>query len=115
MSVLELSERERTLLVRGLHEWGGPCAMTDDLARAIAFASADDFYAQRSRLVAALRAGEPLTTDDWHRVIAAVEIVFISDIVGSGRDWEITTELSDEETLRLIRGIQDELRGRRRR
>jgi hypothetical protein len=112
---LDLSEREREVLVSGLHEWGGPCSMTDDLARAIAFPSADDFYTDRGRLLLALREGEPLSDDDWHRVIAATEIAFISDVVGSGRDWSICTGFRDDETLALIRGIQDELRGCRRR
>jgi hypothetical protein len=34
------------------------------------------------------------------------EIVFASDLIGSGWDWQSTVGLGDGETIALIRGIQ---------
>jgi hypothetical protein len=47
-----------------------------------------------------------MTQRDWVRVVLATEIVFISDVIGSGHDWRHTTGLQDDETLRLLRSIQ---------
>jgi hypothetical protein len=37
--------------------------------------------------------------------------VFASDVIGSGSDWSATTGLSDERTIRLLRGVQGKLIG----
>jgi hypothetical protein len=58
------------------------------------------------RLREALDRSEPLTRSDWRRTLLATEIVFASDVVGAGWDWSITTGLSDEETIRLLRAVQ---------
>ncbi len=39
----------------------------------------------------------------------STEVVFASDVVGSGLDWPITTGITDEETIRLLRGLQRKL------
>jgi hypothetical protein len=44
----------------------------------------------------------PLTQVDWARVLLATEIVFVSDLMGSGVEWPTTTGLSDESTIRTI-------------
>lgn len=43
---------------------------------------------------------------DWVRTLLATEIVFASDVVGSGLDWPITSGLPDEETMHLLRSVQ---------
>jgi hypothetical protein len=58
------------------------------------------------RLMAAVDAQDPLTPADWRRVLLATEVVFASDVVGSGLDWSITTGLPDAETIGLLRQIQ---------
>jgi hypothetical protein len=50
-----------------------------------------------------------LTADDWRRVLLAVEVVFVSDVVGSGLDWRFTTGFSDAETIGVVRGLQRKL------
>jgi hypothetical protein len=50
-----------------------------------------------------------MTADDWRRVLLSVEIVFASDVVGSGLDWRITSGISDEESVGLLRGLQRKL------
>ncbi|MEU1542912.1 hypothetical protein [Actinacidiphila glaucinigra] len=38
-----------------------------------------------------------------------MEIVFVSDLAGSGVEWPTTTGLSDEATIRVLRAIQRKL------
>jgi hypothetical protein len=58
------------------------------------------------RLSQSIRAGQPLSRKDWRRALVATEVVFASDVFGSGVDWSITTGLSDEETIRILRSLQ---------
>jgi hypothetical protein len=59
-----------------------------------------------SRVQAALAGGEPLSPIDWLRTLLATEIVFASDVVGSGIDWSSTTGLTDEHTIQVLRTVQ---------
>ena len=61
---------------------------------------ADDLLVRRS-----------LSMSDWRRALLATEIVFISDVLGSGIDWSITTGMDDVETLRMLRSVQRKLGG----
>lgn len=51
-------------------------------------------------------AGTPLSRTDWTRALLATEIVFMSNVIGSGWDWQTTTGFGDEETLRMLRSLQ---------
>lgn len=91
----------------GLNEWRGPARCTDELAVAMGFAGYDDFHEQiEQRLLPLLRAEEYLTRLDWWRTLLATEIVFASDLVGSGSDWPDTVGMSDDDTIRLLRSVQ---------
>ncbi|MEU6191716.1 hypothetical protein [Nocardia sp. NPDC047038] len=103
---IDLSEGEREVLSRGLNEWGGPARCTEKLAVAMGFQSVADLFEQKRRLYSALASNEPLSAQDWRRTLVATEIVFASDTFGSGIDWETTTGLSDEETIRVLRRLQ---------
>ncbi|MFI5589995.1 hypothetical protein ACIA5G_33445 [Amycolatopsis sp. NPDC051758] len=70
-----------------LLEWGGPARCSDELAVGMGFAGLDDLIDQCERLRAALRAGSPLAPVDWARVLVAAEIVFVSDLAGTGCEW----------------------------
>lgn len=102
----ELNEEERFVLRCGIVEWGGPAQCTEELAVAMGFASVHDLFANTGRLVDAIEGGQPLSRTDWFRVVLATEIVFASDLVGSGMDWNATTGLSDVDTIRLLRAVQ---------
>lgn len=39
----------------------------------------------------------------------AIEIVFVSDVVGSGLDWRFTSGLSDAKTIEILRSLQRKL------
>ncbi|WP_238603822.1 hypothetical protein [Amycolatopsis sp. Poz14] len=112
---IELADEEREVLRRGLNEWRGPAHCTEALAVAMGFRNVADLHEEGNRLHAALTAGDPLSTRDWRRVLVATEIVFASDVFGSGCDWSITTGYSDEDTIKILRRLQRtiarELRG----
>lgn len=103
---IEMGEVERRVLARGLAEWGGPARCTEALAVVMGFGSVDDLLVQLQRLGAALSRAEPLRREDWRRALIATEIVFASDVFGSGLDWSTTTGLSDELTINTLRALQ---------
>lgn len=70
------------------------------------FQNMADLFEQGRRLRSALAGGEPLNAEDWRRTVVASEIVFASDVFGSGVEWSITTGLSDEETIKILRRLQ---------
>ena len=106
MVTVNLAGNERDVLRLGLGEWGGPASPTDALAVAMGFRDLSDFDAERRRLRRTLLDEQPLSTQDWRRVLVATEIVFISDVYGAGSDWSITTGLTDEETIVILRRCQ---------
>ena len=103
---VEFSDIEREMLRAAMLEWGGPAHPTELLVKAMGFGSLSNFPEEVARLRAALQHHDPLTRQDWNRVLFAAEVVFVSDVVGSGLDWSITTGYSDVETIALIRSVQ---------
>jgi len=103
---LTLTDREVEVLRCGLVEWGGPARVTQELAVAMGFRDQADLFREGDRLIEALQGRHPMSPLDWARVILATEIVFASNLVGSGRDWAIATGISDAETLASLREIQ---------
>ncbi|MEU9377175.1 hypothetical protein AB0D94_25830 [Streptomyces sp. NPDC048255] len=104
-----LADDEIRLIQRALAEWGGPARCSDHLAVGIGFTDRRDLLDQCNRLRNALACDVPLTQTDWARVLLATEIVFVSDLMGSGVEWSTTTGLSDESTIRALRKIQRKL------
>jgi hypothetical protein len=101
-----LTDDERFLLERGLVEWGGPARCTEAMAVAIGFDSVADLLATGYRIADDLMKGRPLTRRDWTRALLATEVVFASDVLGSGHDWEATTGLDDASTIAVLRNVQ---------
>jgi hypothetical protein len=101
-----LDDSERRLLRWGLADWGGPARCTEEMAVAMGFRSIDDLFMEGDRLSATLERAEAMTRFDWCRVLLATEIVFASNLVGSGWDWSITSGVSDAESLVTLRRIQ---------
>ncbi|MFF7211819.1 hypothetical protein ACFZAU_15010 [Streptomyces sp. NPDC008238] len=104
-----LASGEIRLLRRALLEWGGPARCSDQLAVGMGFADAQDLLDQCFVLRDALGNDVPLRPVDWARTLLAVEIVFVSDLAGSGVEWPTTTGFSDEATIRVLRAIQRKL------
>ncbi|QKE86072.1 hypothetical protein HL663_12370 [Arthrobacter sp. NEB 688] len=101
-----LSDDERALLRFGLSEWGGPADCTEEFAVAMGFDNVADLFASGTRIGEAIAAGVPLSRTDWTRALLATEVVFASDVIGSGGDWQITTGFGDEATLGMLRSLQ---------
>lgn len=97
------------LLRRALGEWGGPACCSDQLAVGMGFSGVHDLLGQTRRLRSALADDVPLRAADWARTLLASEIVFASDLAGSGVEWQTTTGRSDEATIRTLRSIQRKL------
>lgn len=104
-----LAEDETELLRRALLEWGGPARCGDQLAVGMGFESERDLLDQCVRLRRALADDTPLAPVDWARILLAVEVVFISDLVGTGTEWSTTTGRGDEATIKTLRSIQRKL------
>ncbi|WP_257574075.1 hypothetical protein [Streptomyces sp. JJ66] len=104
-----LKQDEIEMLRRALLEWGGPARCSDQLAVGMGFAGWEDLLGRCGELRRALEEGVPLPPADWARVLLATEIVFISDLAGSGLEWSTTTGLEDESTLQTLRSIQRKL------
>jgi hypothetical protein len=73
------------------------------------FAGVEDLEVQARRLREALKDSIPLAAADWTRALAATEVAFASNVLGSGLDWSSTVGLSDETTIRLLRQLQRKL------
>ncbi|WP_307815245.1 hypothetical protein [Streptomyces sp. I4(2020)] len=104
-----LAQDEVRLLQRALDEWGGPARCSDELAFGMGFVDARDLLDQCRILSRALGDDDPIKPVDWARTLLAAEIVFVSDLVGSGVEWQTTTGLTDEATLPILRAIQRKL------
>ncbi len=106
---VHLNADEREVLRAGLLDWGGPARPTDAFATAMGFTDAASLSSEARELWQQIDRSSSLTTEDWRRVLLAVEIIFVSDVVGSGLDWRFTTGFSDAETIGIIRGLQRKL------
>lgn len=105
-----LTDDERHLLQRGLHEWLGPARPSDALAQLLGLDGAAGFTGHCKELYAALETGRPLLPTHWAFALVATEIAYTSDLLGSGVDWMTTTGIRDAETVAILRPLQRKLR-----
>ncbi|QIK62860.1 hypothetical protein G7068_06340 [Leucobacter viscericola] len=96
------------MLRQGVIQWGGPARCTDDVARVIGYSSSREFYEDQDRLVDLVSSQKCIEDLDFRRLVLATEIVFVSDLLGAGVEWETVSGLSDEETLTMLREMQRE-------
>ena len=106
---VHLSDDERHMLVTGLNDWGGPAHGTDSLAVAMGFAGLQDLHRETSRILARIQAGQPLTIRDWSRTLFATELIFASELLGTGSEWTVIQGGDDGEWMRVLRGLQAKL------
>lgn len=104
-----LTQEERAFLRAALLDWGGPARPTEDIARAMGFGGAESMSEEAWTLWKRLESGEGLSLADWRRTLLAVELIFASDVVGSGLDWPITSGYSDVQSITILRGLQRKL------
>ncbi|MGW6280318.1 hypothetical protein [Kribbella sp. NPDC055071] len=106
---VEFDDQELRFLRAALLDWGGPAAPTDEISVAMGFTNARLLASEAWALWKRIEAGEGLSLADWRRTLLAVEIVFVSDVVGSGLDWRLTSGVSDEESIDILRRVQRKL------
>ena len=94
------------MLRAALLEWIGPAKPTEQLANAMGFQGLAGLSRDVMALREALQEGAPLSREDWQRILLATEIVFASDVVGSGLDWPISTGVPDAEAIAVLRALQ---------
>ncbi|RCH64452.1 hypothetical protein DT019_32535 [Streptomyces sp. SDr-06] len=104
-----LAEAEIAILRRALLEWCGPARCSDQLAVGMGFTDAQHLVDQCLALRSTLASDERISPVEWARVLLAVEIVFVSDLMGSGAEWPTTTGLDDELTIMALRVIHRKL------
>lgn len=103
---LDVSDDGRFILRAGLLLWSEVPEPSEPLLLAMGFSDRTDFFRSRTRLSAAIRAGESLSLSDWQTALAATETIFVSDRWGAGKSWRYRTAYSDEMTIDVLRSIQ---------
>ena len=88
---------------------GRPCLLHGGDGPGNGVRGVDDLLVQVERIGDSLRARQPLSRLDWLRALLATEVCFVSNIVGPGLDSHITSGVSNEETIRLLRSVQRRL------
>lgn len=92
-----------------MSDWGGPARPTNEFAVAMGFAGAKEMPDEAWALWKRIEADEALTGADWRRTLLAAEVVFASDVVGSGVEWPTTTGFPDDESIVVLRKLQRKL------
>ncbi|KAA1418142.1 hypothetical protein FE697_020075 [Mumia zhuanghuii] len=103
---LDLSNAERYMLAHGLKGWDGPTECTESLARAFGFSDLEEFVDDGKRIADAIWRREPLTTDDWTRALFALEVGWVSVVVGYANEWYSVHGWSDGRSLAVLRSLQ---------
>ncbi|SDD15675.1 hypothetical protein [Glycomyces harbinensis] len=103
---LGFSREEREFFARALEESSGPAHISNALAAFIGFADADSMVKRCEELANQVRQYDRIDETDLARSQLACEILFSSDIHGSGLDWEATSGFDDRDAIQLLRQIQ---------
>jgi hypothetical protein len=106
---VELDADEKRLLMCALADCGGPAHLSEAMAVALGFGSLADLQGQTGYLYEQVRSRAALTPLYWRRLLGLAEIVFASDLFGSGLDWSITSGMSDEKAIKALRSLQRKL------
>jgi hypothetical protein len=112
---LELSEDERRMLFYGLIDWGGPASdCPEPLAVALGFENTDDLAIDGRRIADDIYDSRAVSDRDWTRALFAAEIIFASDLLGTGSEWTTIHGGDDAYWLEVLRGLQQKIPGSRR-
>ena len=106
-----LEPDERTVLLAGLLSYRESSRPTQAMSVAMGFDGRDEFEGDRRRIADALKQSHGLSRLDWTRALLTLEVMFASDVMGAGYEWELVTGLSDSETLAVLRRLQFKLVG----
>jgi hypothetical protein len=106
----ELTDDERTMLIYGLMDWGGPASdCPESLAIAMGFVNAADLQREVERITATIQAGGALSVRDWTRTLFSTEVIYASELLGTGSGWSTIHGGGDEHWINVLRGLQRKL------
>ena len=94
------------MLNAGLTDWFGPAHATDVVPQLFGYSDPKEMDSDHWRIAQAIRAGEPLSLRDWTRALLSTEIIFVSEVIGDGSDWDAIYGGPDEDWMRVLRGLQ---------
>lgn len=106
---IDLTDDQRTLLVYGLLDWNGPAEPTTSIAIALGFDDVDHLRSTGETIARAITDGQPLSERDWTRALAAAEVIFTSDLLGTGDEWTAIHGGTDAQWLTALRQLQAKL------
>ncbi|GAC69209.1 hypothetical protein GS4_23_00030 [Gordonia soli NBRC 108243] len=110
LRTIELDDVEKDFLITGLLQWGGVVAMTDDLARALGYGGAADFYTDSAAAAGRISEGLGLTAAEWRRSLGAAEVAFGSEVLGLGHEWDDFSGFDADQTYQAMRRVQWKVR-----
>ena len=111
---LDLTDEERRLLFYGLIDWGGPARCTEALAIALGFDGLEDLEREGHRIAQDIYDGRPVSLRDWTRAMFSAEIIFASDVTGTGSEWGVIQGGDDAHWLGVLRALQRKVPASRR-
>ena len=77
----------------------------------IGYDTAKALIADCQRLTDLIREAKPMTCLDWRRALISCELLFGSDVLGCGVEWQTVSGLRDEETITALRALERKLAG----
>ena len=89
-----------------LVDWGGPAECTESLAVAIGFAGLDGLLEQGERIAEAIYRGEAVSRRDWSRAMFSAEVIFASDVVGTGSEFTVIQGGTNAHWIGVLRDLQ---------
>ncbi len=84
------------------------------MARALGFKDIDDLQVEGERIAHDIGAGRALTRRDWSRALLSAEVIFGSDLIGTGSEWTSIQGGTDAEWLGTLRRLRHKLPASRR-
>lgn len=103
---IDLTDEERHMLYYGLIDWGGPSECTESLAVAMGFSGLDDLDREGPRIAAVILAREALPVRDWSRALFSTEVIYASEVVGTGSEWGVVQGGTDAHWIDVLRSLQ---------
>ena len=111
---VDLTDEERRMLFYGLVDWGGPARCTEALAVALGFEGLEDLHREGHRIAQDIYHSRPVSLRDWTRAMFSAEIIFASDVMGTGTEWGVIQGGDDAHWLGVLRTLQRKVPASRR-
>jgi hypothetical protein len=103
---VDLTADERKFVWQAMYQWQFSASDAPFPYQVLGLLSWQEFGELTHRLAHSVADREPLSDQDWLRVLYLTECCWASNIVGSGLDFAIVTEFSDIDCLSMLRNLQ---------